>query len=111
MPLLPELEAILRPIRGEPTEQIVSGSKLMTQSAYQRAWERIENTIELFDSSTHTYRHTFATFALDDIDPKTLQAVLGHSDFGTTMNIYVHARKDKINGLYQTLNGMYQRAV
>jgi len=110
VPLMPELEAILLPLRGADHEQIVSGSKLMTQSAYQCAWDRIEAKIELYDSTAHSYRHTFATFALEDIDPKTLQSVLGHSDFSTTMNTYVHARKDKVKGLYQTMGGMYQRA-
>ena len=109
VPLMPELEAILKPLRGEAHEQIVSGSKLMTNSAYDRAWDRIEAKIELYDTTAHSYRHTFATFALEDIDPKTLQSVLGHSDFSTTMNTYVHARNDKIKELHQTLNGMYQR--
>ena len=110
VPLMPELEAILLPLRGADDEQIVSGSKLMTDSAYARAWQRIQKKINLYDSTAHVYRHTFATFALEGVDPKTLQAVLGHSDFSTTMNTYVHARKDKVKGLYQTLNGMYQRA-
>jgi len=110
VPLMPELETLLFPLRGADHEQIVSGSKLMTDSAYARAWERIEKKIELHNSTAHVYRHTFATFALEGVDPKTLQAVLGHSDFSTTMNTYVHARNDKIKGLHQALNGMYQRA-
>lgn len=110
VPLMPELEAILRPMRGADQEQIVSGSKLMSDSSYACAWQRIQKKINLYDSTAHVYRHTFATFALEGIDPKTLQAVLGHSDFSTTMNTYVHARNDKIKGLHQTLNGMYQRA-
>ena len=37
------------------------------------------------------FRDTFATRALEnDMKPKTLQDILGHADFGTTMNIYAH---------------------
>lgn len=45
--------------------------------------------IERFTS--HAFRDTFATRALEnDMKPKTLQDILGHADFGTTMNIYAH---------------------
>lgn len=41
--------------------------------------------------SMHTLRHTFATRCAEaGMKPKTMQAVLGHSNIGITMNIYVH---------------------
>ena len=32
-----------------------------------------------------------------DASPKTIQAIAGHRDIRTTMSIYEHARKDKID--------------
>lgn len=43
----------------------------------------------------HELRHTFATNCLEaGIDPKVLQAWLGHSDITTTMNIYSHVMSE-----------------
>ena len=41
--------------------------------------------------SMHVLRHTFATRCIEaGMRPKTLQMILGHSDIGITMNLYVH---------------------
>lgn len=41
--------------------------------------------------SMHVLRHTFATRCIEaGMKPKTLQAILGHSNIGITMNLYVH---------------------
>ena len=41
--------------------------------------------------SMHVLRHTFATRCIESgMRPKTLQMILGHSDIGITMNLYVH---------------------
>lgn len=47
-------------------------------------------------------RHTFATTLIENkIDVKTVSTILGHSDVGTTLNIYVHpseeAKTDAVN--------------
>ena len=40
----------------------------------------------------HVFRHTFCTnMANADMDIKTLQYVMGHSDVGVTLNVYTHA--------------------
>ena len=45
--------------------------------------------IEPFTS--HAFRDTFATRAIESgMNPKTLQELLGHSDFSMTMNLYCH---------------------
>ena len=41
--------------------------------------------------SMHVLRHTFATRCIEaGMKPKTLQQILGHSNIGITMNLYVH---------------------
>ena len=48
-----------------------------------------DNGIEPF--STHAFRHTFATRAIESgMMPKTLQDILGHADINMTMNLYSH---------------------
>lgn len=51
----------------------------------------------------HGLRHTFATTLIESkMDIKTVSTILGHSDIGTTLNVYVHpseeAKRDAING-------------
>lgn len=46
--------------------------------------------------SMHTLRHTFATRCIEaGMKPKTLQMILGHSNIGITMNLYVHVTEDE----------------
>lgn len=45
--------------------------------------------------TAHAFRDTFATRALESgMNPKTLQVILGHSDFSMTMNLYAHVMDD-----------------
>lgn len=46
--------------------------------------------------SMHVLRHTFATRCIEaGMKPKTLQTILGHSNIGITMNLYVHSTEDE----------------
>lgn len=46
--------------------------------------------------SMHVLRHTFATRCIENgMRPKTLQMILGHSNIGITMNLYVHVTDDE----------------
>ena len=58
-------------------------------------WEH--EGLEVFTS--HAFRDTFATRAIEQgMNPKTLQAILGHKDFSMTMNLYCHVMEEtKIN--------------
>jgi integrase len=44
----------------------------------------------------HTCRHSLATFLVaKDFDPKTVQALLRHSDIRRTLGLYAHADMEK----------------
>ena len=44
----------------------------------------------------HILRHTFATRCIEaGMMPKTLQTLLGHSNIGITMNLYVHTTDEQ----------------
>lgn len=46
--------------------------------------------------SMHVLRHAFATRCIEGgMKPKTLQKILGHSNIGITMNLYVHITEDE----------------
>lgn len=46
--------------------------------------------------SMHILRHTFATRCIEaGMKPKTLQTILGHSNIGITMNLYVHTTEEE----------------
>ena len=46
--------------------------------------------------SMHVLRHTFATRCIEGgMLPKTLQKILGHSNIGITMNLYVHITEEE----------------
>lgn len=67
-----------------------------------------EETIPVI--SCHILRHSFATrLAEADVNPKTAQMLLGHSDFETTMNIYTDATKKMANKGAKTLDIYFQK--
>ena len=46
--------------------------------------------------SLHILRHTFAARCIEaGMKPKTLQTLLGHSNIGITMNLYVHTTEEE----------------
>lgn len=64
--------------------QKVIGKKLLTEVA----------GINKF--SMHVLRHTLATRCIEGgMMPKTLQKILGHSNIGITMNLYVHITEEE----------------
>ena len=53
----------------------------------------------------HSLRHTYATRLFENNVPiKTVQALLGHKDIATTMNIYTHVMPEKMTNEFQCLN-------
>ena len=76
---------------------IVGGEKPMTLMKYERSIERIERTIDLHGATAHVLRHTYLTLLSNaGIEPKTIQAICGHADIGTTMNRYVHPQQKQV---------------
>jgi Site-specific recombinase XerD len=66
-------------------------------------------TKSLPDIRIHDMRHTFATRLFENgVAPKTVQALLGHADITTTMNIYTHVMKDTKDDAIDTINHMFK---
>lgn len=56
--------------------------------------------------SAHTYRHTFCMrFCENETNVKMIQAIMGHADIATTMNIYADATEEKKKETMENLEG------
>ena len=72
--------------KGEPVKN----------SEYDTALFKICDKAKINRFSMHVLRHTFATRCIEGgMMPKTLQKILGHSNIGITMNLYVHITEDE----------------
>ena len=72
--------------KGEPVKN----------STYDTALFKICDKVGIKRFSMHVLRHTFATRCIEaGMRPKTLQKILGHSNIGITMNLYVHITEDE----------------
>ena len=58
--------------------------------------KKIKFFFVLYLTHPHILRHTFATRCIEaGMKPKTLQMLLGHSNIGITMNLYVHTTEEE----------------
>lgn len=76
--------------------------ELKSKSGYRMCDKAV---IERF--SMHVLRHTFATRCIEaGMKPKTLHMILGHSNIGITMNLYVHVTDDEKEKEVQSVEEM-----
>lgn len=65
-------------------------------STYDTALFKLCDKAKIPRFSMHVLRHTFATRCIEaGMKPKTLQTILGHSNIGITMNLYVHTTDEE----------------
>lgn len=85
---------------------IFGGDKPMTEQAFKRAWEHYSKDSGV-TITPHQLRHAYATLLFDaGIDPKSAQALLGHSDYKTTMDIYTHISESRKKLDFEKLNSI-----
>lgn len=70
--------------------------------------KKIQKTNKDFESlSPHTFRHTFATRAIENgIQPKSLQKLLGHASLKMTMDLYCHVTDETLFDEMQKMEKM-----
>ena len=77
---------------NRPTQQFIVEEGI---SACVHRIQKEHPDFEMF--SPHCFRHTFATRAIENgMQPKTLQAILGHGSLQMTMDLYCHVTDDTI---------------
>lgn len=68
---------------------------LLSVTQLDRDIKRICTAANIEPFSMHAFRATFATRAIEnEMNPKTLQEILGHSNFNITMSLYGHCLTD-----------------
>jgi integrase len=98
----------------------------MSSVAYKRAWDsyahylniqaggrdasRINPKVQKIDRITaHMLRHTYATLLYDaNVDIKSAQRYLGHSDIETTLEVYTHLTKHKQDESIEAINKHFE---
>ena len=101
VPIKKELKRILASIKdqhGFVIQNVHSPDEPITETAYQRLWERISKKIDLHGATLHCFRHTYATMTEAHTDAVTLMSVLGHADPKTTRR-YTHVIPDNVRKL------------
>lgn len=72
-------------------------SQQTVQGGIDKVIKRIRKTQEFERFTPHTFRHTFATRAIErGLHPKTLQKILGHSKIQMTLDLYCHVTEDTL---------------
>lgn len=72
----------------------------------EKARQEKREAILLPHFSAHNLRHTFCTrFCENETNIKVIQDIMGHSDIGTTMNIYAEATENKKKEAFRNLEG------
>lgn len=94
IPIIKELSDILNEYSkgNSPDRFVVSGRFSPAEPQTMRNhFKRVADSLDLSMSRFHGLRHTFATRCVESkCDYKTLSTILGHSNVGTTLNLYVH---------------------
>ena len=84
------------PIEWKDTVFLCRKGTPVKNSTYDTGLFKYCDRVGIPHFSMHVLRHTFATRCIEGgMKPKTLQKILGHSNIGITMNLYVHITEDE----------------
>lgn len=85
---------------------IASGKETPTEPRTHREYHtRLMNKLGIEYITPHGLRHTFATRAIQSgVDPKTVSAILGHSNSNITLNIYTSVTEDMLRKGIEKMN-------
>ena len=86
----------LIPIEWNDTVFLCRNGTPVKNSTYDTGLFKHCDRVGIPHFSMHVLKHTFATRCIEGgMKPKTLQKILGHSNIGITMNLYVHITEDE----------------
>ena len=80
----------------------------VSQQKIKRMWERIQRQINVYGTTPHCFRHTFATVChRKGMDDKTLQSIGGWADVATMRDIYTHTQEQDIDNAAAMMKDMF----
>ena len=83
-------------VRALTIEEQKKFLEVAKNSAYASTLFKLCDKAGIDRFSMHVLRHTMATRCIEGgMRPKTLQVILGHSNVGITMNLYVHVTEEE----------------
>ena len=88
--------------------------KMRTYSGFRSSYLHFLERHELneFHINLHKYRHTYASMLLEqEVSPKAVQNLLGHTDVRTTLGIYTHVVPEIYDGVAALMNGVSKAMV
>lgn len=106
VPLLAPLRETLLKHKGADNRYIISddGKTPLTNRRYITLYNNYKKETGI-TATAHQIRHSFATIAFEaDLDPKSVQEILGHKQLSTTMDIYTQFREKKLSAAANLLN-------
>lgn len=81
-------------------------------SNFMRVYRRIlkRSGINIKGVTFHTLRHVYGSRLNDlNVDPKTIQSLMGHSSIKTTMDVYVHSSEEKHKEAADKMNSLLDK--
>ena len=111
VPLLDVLAERLKPIKSDSEHYLFSddgGKSPLRKARFDWYYREYKKAVGI-TATPHQLRHSYATNSVEEnINPKILQATIGHADFSTTMNTYVTVRKERQKEVAEKLNARYK---
>lgn len=87
----------------------LTNGKRGSYTAYAKSLQRLKKKhSDIIDFSIKTFRSTFATNAVEHMDVKTVQSILGHADSSTTLNHYATTTKKQLESARATISEMFE---
>lgn len=105
---VPIMDALYRVLKPKKSGLVFANSngQHITETQFQRLWELYCNESGV-TSTPHQFRHAYATMLFEnDIPPTEAQALLGHAQLSTTMDIYTDLREQKQRAIFEKVRSI-----
>lgn len=110
IPIDPILLKLLEPLGKSGYILCMSDGSPITLRRYNTIFGHIRERYSLEHKTLHVLRHSYLTYAASvATDLKAFQAIAGHKDISTTMNLYVHPRIENMRSLSNNVHALLEQ--